>query len=106
MPALLATAAEVAGLLRLSEKTFRNKKAFLRTLNFPESLDIPGDSRWEIKEIEEWIASRRRVGAAPPKRQLPAALAAKPDTPLPVQEKRGRGRPPKRAARFEEGGAA
>lgn len=111
-PVLLATAAEVADLLRLSEKTFRNQKPTFRVLGFPEPLDIPGDAKWEIRAIEDWIASRRRAEPAPPKRVLPPILVERnakfADTPRPLLDgaaRRGRGRPRKPAASME-GGAA
>lgn len=104
MLCLMYTASEVAEYaLRITEKTFRNRRQELRTLGFPEPLNLPGDQRWSVAEIEEWIASRKRVDPAPRKAPRPvAAIAAnlarsksKPRQSDVPAVKRGRGRPRK-----------
>lgn len=103
MLCLTYTAADVAEYaLRITEKTFRNRRPELRALGFPEPINLPGEQRWSVAEIEEWIASRKRVDPAPKKAPRPvAAIAAnlarsKPKLPVdPSAVKRGRGRPRK-----------
>ena len=94
------TAADVATVyLKRSAKTFANLRQQLFAAGFPRPIDLgcPSDPIWLRQSVEDWLAGR--PAKSDDRRHLDD------DTPLPVPGKRGRGRPPKRAA-TKEGGAA